>query len=82
MPRNDSLMTIAKEFPRSVENQLLQLVYILAKCLSCAATRGVNDCGLVAIAWAYHLLVGDHPNTLTLWCSSLRVLGRKHPNKN
>ncbi len=81
----DSLKTTDKEFPRSVENQLLQLYHptlpqhyqrqdigLLAECSSVQQQEGSYDCGLFAIAWAYHLLVGDSLNTLTLDQQKLR----------
>ncbi len=79
----DSLKTTAKEFPRSVENQLLQLYHptlpqdrqdsgLLAECPSVQQQEGSYDCGLFAITWAYHLLVGDLPRTLTLDQEKLR----------
>ena len=76
----DSLKTTAKEFPRSVENQLLQLYHptlpqdsgLLAECPCVQQQEGSYDCGLFAIAWTYHLLVGDHPRTLTLDPQKLR----------
>ena len=80
----DSLQTGTEEFPRSVENQLLQLYHptlsppqrqeigLLAECSPVQQQQESYDCGLFAIAWAYHLLVGDSLNTLTLDQQKLR----------
>ena len=80
----DSLQAGTKEFPRSVENQLLQLYHptlsppqrqeigLLAECPPVQQQQESYDCGLFAIAWAYHLLVGDSLNTLTLDQQKLR----------
>ncbi len=72
----DSVMTTAEEFLRSVENQLLQLVYILAECLSCAATRGVKrlwlSChcmGIPSLGWR----PSKHADTMVLIAQGART---------